>query len=215
MGGMLGGLLIALLLVGVGRRLTAVAGYSLLGSAGMTAIMHGLFHLLPGSWWHTAGIFALALAATSTAIVGLHAALGKAGIPIGAIATMFVGNPLSSASAPTEFMPWHWGGIGQWFVPGAASTLLRLTSYFPKASMLAPLLVLAAWVAAGVLLSVFGHYRSQEVIHLEGYTEPDEPRHAHRDADGAVEVIEPTNSPTPTRAAPQASVGATAAGSVA
>lgn len=68
----------------------------------LTLIVHTWFGWLPASflaWW---GAMALTLAATASAMVGLHALIGRAGIAVGAILTMFVGNPLSSLAMPKE-----------------------------------------------------------------------------------------------------------------
>jgi len=73
---------------------------------------------------------------------------------------MLVGNPISGAAMPAEFLPWHWGAIGQWLPPGASATLLRDVSYFPDADASAAWLALALWAGAGVLLSVAGHARA-------------------------------------------------------
>ena len=62
---------------------------------------------------------------------------------------------------PVEFLTAPWGAIGQWFPPGAAATLLRELSYFPRADTLFPWLVLAGWAVLGLLLSTLGHYRDR------------------------------------------------------
>ena len=175
MGGMIGGVLISLLVTGSRRRLAATALYAFAGGMALAAILGPWLGLLPGAWWHIALVMTAALGSTAATIVGLHALLGQPGIGVGAVITMFLGNPLSSASAPKEFMPWHWGEIGQWFVPGAATNLLRLVSYFPQASRTQDWLALGLWGTIGLVAMLAGRFRDQEVIHIDGATEPDAP----------------------------------------
>ncbi|OMH34460.1 ABC transporter permease [Tersicoccus sp. Bi-70] len=171
MGGMIGGLIVALLISGFGRRIAAAGTYALVGGLVLILIMQPWFGLLPGPFLLNWLAMGLGLFATAMTIVGLESLIGRAGIPIGAILTMFVGNPLSSLASPPEFLPWAWGAIGQWFVPGATGNLLRDLSYFPDASTTHGWLVLACWSVAGVLLAVLGRHRNEETVHLEGATE--------------------------------------------
>lgn len=171
MGGMIGGVLIAMLVVGPWRRLAASFGYAVVGGAGVAAILHSWFGVLPGSFTATWVVVSASLAATCCVIVGLHALLGRIGIPIGAIVTLFFGNPLSSANAPVEFLPTPWGEVGQGFVPGAGATLLRLVNYFPNASTGRYWLTISAWTLVGVLLMLTGRHRRDEVVHVEGAVE--------------------------------------------
>lgn len=173
MGGMIGGVMISTLVVGSRRRLAATAAYGVLAGAGLTLILGPWLDILPGHFLEVWGVITAALLGTAATIVGLNALLGKIGIPLGAIITMFVGNPLSSAGAPQEFLPWHWGTVGQLFVPGASSTLLRQAAYFPDADMTRQWLVLLAWIVLGLVCMAIGRYRDQEVVHIDGATEPE------------------------------------------
>ncbi|MEH0108516.1 ABC transporter permease [Tersicoccus sp. MR15.9] len=168
MGGMIGGLIVALLISGFGRRIAAAGTYALVGGLVLILIMQPWFGLLQGPFLLNWLAMGLGLFATAMTIVGLESLLGRAGIPVGAILTMFVGNPLSSLASPPEFLPGAWGAIGQWFVPGATGNLLRDLSYFPDASTAHGWLVLACWSVAGVLLAVLGRHRNEETVHLEG-----------------------------------------------
>jgi hypothetical protein len=73
---------------------------------------------------------------------------------------LLIGNPIASAAAPLEFLPQPWGQVGQWLPPGAGATLLRDVAYFPAADIAFPVLVLAGWAVAGLLLAVLGHFRT-------------------------------------------------------
>ncbi|WP_211320688.1 ABC transporter permease [Arthrobacter livingstonensis] len=166
MGGMIGGVLISLVVTGFRRRLAAAGAYGVAGGLGLVGILQGWFGILSGPYLLNALAMGLGLFAIAITIVGLESLLGKPGIPVGAVLTMFIGNPISSLTSPLEFLPWHWGEIGQWFVPGATGTLLRDLSYFPNAAQGVHWLVLAAWSAAGIALAILGRHRNEEAVHL-------------------------------------------------
>ncbi|ALE04566.1 hypothetical protein AL755_02595 (plasmid) [Arthrobacter sp. ERGS1:01] len=166
MGGMIGGVLISLVVTGFRRRLAAAAVYGVAGGLGLVGILQGWFGILSGPYLLNALAMGLGLFAIAITIVGLESLLGKPGIPIGAVLTMFIGNPISSLTSPQEFLPGAWGAIGQWFVPGATGTLLRDLSYFPDAAQGIHWLVLAAWSVVGIALAILGRHRNEEAVHL-------------------------------------------------
>ncbi|GAB3396604.1 membrane protein [Humibacter soli] len=173
LGGMIGGVLISVLVTGVWRRLAATVVYALAAAAIVVSVLQPWFGILQGSFLANFGAMALAVFATASFIVGMSALIGPAGIAVGAVVTVLIGNPLSSAAQPPQFLPEPWGAVGQWFVPGAATTLLRDLSYFTQASIAFPVLVLAGWAALGVLLQLVGHFRSREVVHVDGWDDED------------------------------------------
>lgn len=173
MGGMIGGVLISLLVTGWRRRLPAVLTYAVLGGLALTLVLQTWFGFVQGGFLAMWLAIGASLAATATFITGAHALLGQPGIALGAVVTMFVGNPLSSLQMPKEWLPWAWGDIGQFFVPGAAGTLMRDVSYFPRASTWQSWAVIAGWILLGLALTVLGHHNNDEVVHREGATEPD------------------------------------------
>ncbi|GGF21501.1 ABC transporter permease [Subtercola lobariae] len=164
LGGILGGVLVSLLITGVWRRLTSVIVYAVVTGVGVTLIMQPWFGILQGSFALNAAAITLAMAATASFVVGANALLGRGGIAVGSVLTMLIGNPLSSATQPLQFDVAPWGAVGQWFVPGASSTLIRDLSYFPDASTIFPWLVLAGWTALGIVAMFVGHFRNQQVI---------------------------------------------------
>lgn len=166
MGGMIGGVLISLVVTGVRRRLAAAGVYGVVGGLGLVGIVQGWLGILSGPYLLNVLGMSLGLFAIAITVVGLEALLGKPGIPIGAVLTMFLGNPISSLTSPKEFLPGPWGEIGQWFVPGATGTLLRDLSYFPDAAMGIHWLVLLAWSSAGITLSMLGRHPDEEAVHL-------------------------------------------------
>jgi hypothetical protein len=178
LGGMLGGILVSLLVAGVWRRLVSLTAYAVIAGAGLAAIMQAWFGVLQGDYLANASAIALSLFATGSFIVGMTALIGPPGIAVGAIITLLIGNPISAAAQPLEFLPGPWGAIGQWFVPGASITLLRDLSYFPEADATMPWLVLAAWGVVGVTLMFAGRYRNADVAHDKDAVEQEGPRNS-------------------------------------
>ncbi|WP_394940641.1 hypothetical protein [Psychromicrobium sp. YIM B11713] len=177
LGGMIGGILLSLLLVGVWRRLAGAALYSLLVGFLAAAVLGPWFGILQGSYLLNVAVIALSAFATAVFIVGVTALLGRVGVAVGSVVTMLIGNPLSAATQPVQFMVEPWGAIGQWFVPGASTTLLRDASYFPESPTLFPWLVLAGWAVLGVLLSLIGHFRNQEVVEVPAFEDAERSVH--------------------------------------
>lgn len=162
-GGILGGALIALGVAGAIRRLVALVGFGAGVGLILTLILHTWFEYLPGDFWLNALAIGLSITATAAFIVGCSSLLGRAGIGVAVVLTMFVGNPLSAAAAPWQFLPEPWGIIGQFFVPGASNSLIRSVSYFPDADASAQWWILIGWAALGVILTVAGHYRARKI----------------------------------------------------
>ncbi|MFJ4244144.1 ABC transporter permease [Streptomyces iakyrus] len=131
------------------------AGLALLGASalvGMVAagIAHSWLDALGGDWWAAAGVLGLCTLAMASAVAGLAALLGTAGIGIGAATVMLLGNPFSGATSAPQMLPEPAGAIGQWLPPGAGTTLLRSVSFFDGAAATGPALTLAWWTALGL-----------------------------------------------------------------
>ncbi|MEO7146632.1 MAG: hypothetical protein ABIW81_02385 [Terrimesophilobacter sp.] len=162
-GGVLGGVLISLIVVGAWRRFAAVIAFSIIAGVGVAAITQAWLGILQGSFVLNVAAISLSLLATGSFITGMSALLGRAGTGIGAVLTILVANPISSAVQPMQFLPWAWGAIGQYFVPGATTTLQRDISYFPQADQMFPWLVLGAWALVGLVLGFVGHNRNRNI----------------------------------------------------
>jgi len=166
LGGLIGGVLISLLVVGAERRLAALVVYGVVAGLAVALVMHSWFGIVQGHFWLDVLALSLAMVATSSVVVGFNALLGPPGIGVAAVLTMFVANPISGAAQPPEFIAGPFGEIGQFFVPGAGSSLIRQISYFPDASSTREWLVLAAWAVTGLGLSAVGHARNRSMIDL-------------------------------------------------
>lgn len=103
-----------------------------------------------------AAAISLTVAAGALLVAGLARLLGAAGIAVGALILLLIGNPLSGIATSPRFLPAPWGEFGQWLPTGAGGTLLRTVSYFPQASVAWPLTILLGWAVLGALGVIFG-----------------------------------------------------------
>lgn len=157
-GGMLGGILMLTLVQGTWSRLAASSLYAVVGGLILTLILHSWFSFLEGNFGLLWLAFIISNMATSFFIIGAGTLLGKdAGIAIGALTTMLIGNPISGASSPWEFIVSPWSAIGQHMVPGASARLLRSLSYFPDASTAGQWTTLIVWALVGLALAGAGY----------------------------------------------------------
>ena len=154
-GGILGGSFSALRVNGTWRRFVTAGLYAVVGGALTALILNVWFGLIPGDFATLWATFSATYLATASFIVGVSAlAAPIVGLGVGAVITMFIGNPISGATMPSAFLPGAWGAIGQMMVPGASSTLLRSIAYFPEAATSGQWLVLGSWIAFGLLAGV-------------------------------------------------------------
>lgn len=156
-GGILGGSFSALRVNGTWRRFATATLYAVIAGALTALILNVWFGMVPGDFATLWAAFGATYLATASFIVGVSAlASPMAGLGVGAVITMFIGNPISGASMPSVFLPGAWGAIGQMMVPGASSTLLRSIAYFPEAATSGQWLVLGSWIVFGLLAGVIG-----------------------------------------------------------
>ena len=166
LGGMLGGVLVSLLVVGVFRRLLALLIFGAAAGTLGALVLQTWFQVLQRDWLINAAALGLAMAATATLVVGFNSLLGPRGIAVGAVLSTLIGNPISGATLPYQFLASPWGEIGRYMVPGAASNLIRSLSYFPNADAAPQWITLVAWTLGGILLITLGHFRSAAPIKL-------------------------------------------------
>ena len=154
MGGMIGGIALSMSVRGIGRRLLALTVYTAVAGTSLGLILQPWLGVLQGDLAVNIGACMLAVLAISAPIMAAVCLLGPAGTAVGPVVFMLFANPISSATMPTQFLPGHWGEIGQAFPPGATATLMRGLSYFPAADLTHPWVTLALWAAGGMLLIV-------------------------------------------------------------
>lgn len=158
-GGIAVGVALALRVPGRDRRLLAGASVAAACGLALAAMQQFWFGALAGSYWVNAGVYALAVGAMAAAVLGLHNLLGLPGLGVAAATILLLGNPLSGITSAPQLLPEGWSLLGQLLPPGAAGTALRSTAFFHGAAAAAPLLVLAAWLAVGAVLTALPRHR--------------------------------------------------------
>lgn len=110
----------------------------------------------PATWWLAALAFAFNVLAVGAIVLGLHALLGRAGLPVAFGALVFVGNAFSGASSSPELLPTVAHRIGQWLPPGASNELLRSVAFFHGHGATHSIVVLGLWVVLGAAAVLAG-----------------------------------------------------------
>lgn len=151
-----GGLAIGLLLTRRGERLVATVGLAVAAGLASAALLEYGLGVTDGSYWELAGVIALVVGAVAATVAGLGAVFGRAGAGLALAVMILLGNPFSAAPSAPEFLPQPWGELGQLLPPGAGVTAARSVAFFDGAAIGQPLLVLASWLVAGLLLVLLG-----------------------------------------------------------
>ncbi|MFJ9390663.1 hypothetical protein ACIRON_17695 [Nocardioides sp. NPDC101246] len=155
LGGIMAGAITSLALKRTRDRVAAAFLIAIGGGLAMTGVIQGWLGALEGNYLLNAGVVALGILAVALPIIGLRHFIGMAGVGIMALLVMLVGNPLSGISSAPEMIPLGW--LGQLLPPGATGSALRGLSFFDGAGTTTPLIVLACWAAAGLLLTLLPH----------------------------------------------------------
>ncbi|HJY00052.1 MAG TPA: hypothetical protein VJ351_04475 [Streptosporangiaceae bacterium] len=140
------------------RQIMALIVVSAAAGLGAYLIAQGFLGALPHeavATWAALSVIVLAIGATTA---GLIALIGAAGLGLGILLMIFIGNPFSGVTSAPELLPAPVGTIGQWLPPGAGASLLRSTAYFGGHGAAGHLTVLLVWIAAGLVAIVAGHH---------------------------------------------------------
>ncbi|MFF3175633.1 ABC transporter permease [Streptomyces sp. NPDC057900] len=137
-----------------GRAAAALLGVAALVGMVSAALTDSWLGVLTGDWWSEAGAFGLTVLAIGGTVAGLAALIGTAGVGLGSLVMVLVGNPFSGVTSAPELLPRPIGAIGQWLPPGAAGSLLRSVAFFDGNAAGLPLLALGLWAVLG-LVAVF------------------------------------------------------------
>lgn len=107
-----------------------------------------------GSYWGLAGTLGLLIFGIGAVSAGLTqiAAVGRGLAALLGLLLLNIGIPGSGALVPAPLLAQPWRGIGPYLPPGAAVSAMRGIGFFHGAATAAPLLVLAAWAVAGLVL---------------------------------------------------------------
>lgn len=159
MAGIAASVLLTLMVDSTAGRLVGALTFGVAGGLLSMVIVQGWLSLVPGDYLTLSAVAGLISFAVAGSIVGLSSVIGRAGIALGALTMLLVGNPFSAATSAPELLPRPWGTIGQLLPPGAGATLVRSVAFFDGARAGGPLLVLLGWAAAGLVLLGIGMLR--------------------------------------------------------
>ncbi|MGV0836278.1 ABC transporter permease [Mycolicibacterium thermoresistibile] len=133
----------------------AVAGWTI------ALLLRFVFGSIDDNFWGVTAGLTLGILAAALTILGLGSLFGRAGLAIGALLAVLVGNPLSGLNAAPELLPRGWGELGQLLPQGANATLLRSTAYFSGAGASTAIVVLICWALAGTALVILAALRQR------------------------------------------------------
>ncbi|WP_234381555.1 ABC transporter permease [Streptomyces sp. NRRL S-1521] len=138
------------------RAAAALVATAVLVGAVAAALTHSWLGVLTGNWWAEAGVLALSTLAVSAAVAGFAALLGPAGIGVGGLLMVLLGNPFSGVTSAPHLLPEPVGFLGQLLPPGAGGSLLRSVAFFDGARATTPAVTLGAWAALGLAAVLLG-----------------------------------------------------------
>jgi hypothetical protein len=150
----------------------ALVAASVLTGSVAVGVAQGWLGILGGNWLVNAGVLSLVVLAIGATIAGLYALLGRAGLPLGALLMVFVGNPFSGVATAPELLPQGVAVIGQLLPPGAGGTLLRSTAFFDGAGGAYALTVLLTWSVLGLAAVALGALRTRRAPALLRAADP-------------------------------------------
>lgn len=134
--GVEGGWAVVAGLAGVGMAAWLVGGYDVQGAAAM------------------AGLVALTALATGTVTAGLARLLDAPGLGLAGIVCVLLNLISSGGPAGREFLPDAYRALSPWMPAGQVSSAFRGALYFDGQGVATPVLVLAGWLLAGLVLLV-------------------------------------------------------------
>ncbi|MFI6895631.1 ABC transporter permease [Streptomyces sp. NPDC050256] len=157
--GMAAGSAVTLLRLRGGRAVTALLGVAALVGIVAAALTDSWLGVITGDWWSEAGALGLTVLAIGATVAGLAALIGPAGVGLGALLMVLVGNPFSGVTSAPELLPRPVGAIGQWLPPGAGGSLLRSVAFFDGRAAGGAALTLALWAVLGLTAVIIGGRR--------------------------------------------------------
>jgi hypothetical protein len=162
--GIVAGVLAAVLGRNAWERAGLVVAGSVLGGLAATLVVDSWLGVIGGDWAANAGALTLTILAIASFIAGMKALLGEAGIAIGALTMILIGNPFSAVASAPELLPRPVGGLGQLLPPGAGGNLLRSTGFFDGAAAGGHVTVLLAWTAVGLAALLAAGLRARRPV---------------------------------------------------
>jgi Protein of unknown function (DUF3533) len=156
-----GGYLAATMLMAFGGSMTqkaragVLAGAAVVGALLTDTVAGPILGAIPGSKFLVLwGLFILVMAAVTLATSGLQARLGPPGTLVVVVVFVIFGAPAAGGAVPAPFLPGFWRTIGPYLPAGAGTTAVRNTLYFGGNATGRALVVLAAYLVIGAVVTV-------------------------------------------------------------
>lgn len=134
-------------------RLGAMVPYAILSGLGGALILDRWLHALTGHflslWW----IGALLTFTAAAVTMAFQVLLGVVGIGVTVLLFVILGNPSAGGAYQAELLPTFWRTIGGGIPNGAGTEAIRDFVYFDGYATTRPLLVIAIWGVAGLLVT--------------------------------------------------------------
>ncbi|MFE0522634.1 DUF3533 domain-containing protein [Streptomyces sp. NPDC058954] len=135
-------------------RLAVMVLVSIVGGLGGAVIVGPILGALPGSVAALWGLGALVTFSVGAATLALQGVFGIVGIGLAILLVVIAGNPSAGGAFPLPMLPPFWKAIGPALPPGAGTWVARSIAYFDGNDTTAALLVLSAWAAAGIVITL-------------------------------------------------------------
>ncbi|CCK31192.1 hypothetical protein BN159_6813 [Streptomyces davaonensis JCM 4913] len=135
-------------------RLSVMALVAIVGGLGGAVIVGPILNALPGSVVALWGLGALVTFAVGAATLALQGMFGIVGIGLAILLVVIAGNPSAGGAFPYPMLPPFWQAIGPALPPGAGTWVARSIAYFDSNDTTDALLVLSAWAAAGIVITL-------------------------------------------------------------
>ncbi|MFJ9539352.1 DUF3533 domain-containing protein [Streptomyces sp. NPDC101225] len=135
-------------------RLLVLALVAIVGGLGGAVIVGPVLGALPGgvmAFWGLGSLVTFAVGAATLALQGLF---GIVGIGLAILIVVVLGNPSAGGAFPLPMLPPFWKAIGPALPPGAGTWVARSIAYFQGNAVTGALLVLSAWAAAGIVVTL-------------------------------------------------------------
>jgi hypothetical protein len=135
-------------------RLGAMVPYAILSGLGGALILDQWLGALAGHflslWW----IGAMLTFAAATVTMALQVLFGVIGVGVTVLIFVILGNPSAGGAYQAELLPTFWRAIGGALPNGAGTEAIRDYVYFDAHATLRPLLVIAIWAVAGLVVTL-------------------------------------------------------------
>ena len=135
-------------------RLGATVPYAVASGFGGAVIAEPVLHALGGHFWPVAAVGVLVSLAAATVTIALQTLFGVIGIGLTVIIFVILGNPSAGGAYQSQLLPTFWRAIGSYLPTGAGTEAVRRIVYFDGHGVTHSIVVLAAWVIGGLLLTL-------------------------------------------------------------